>query len=549
MSNDIPTIIEAGREPLSLAGRYLADKEFARLLYGAEYGDDGSTRRVADEVRRCSYDRTTLAGTLRRQNDRWGLSGGIAANIDALERDALVVITGQQTGLFTGPLYTIYKALTAIREARRLSKTLSFPVVPVFWLAADDHDLDEIDHVAVFGDCAMPGDAGSPRIARYRPDYAQAMTGRRVSRIELGPEIDAFLDAELRLLPDGPGRDEVHALIRAAYRPEHSWVDACAMLLARWLGRFGLVLVSPDDADLKRLMGGVFSAEIGDPGASRRAVDERDTAIIAAGYRPQVGRSESSTLLFVDDNAHVRRRVDAAPNGDGFTLADSGESVSTTALRAAFDSAPERVSANALLRPVTGDAVFPTIMHVMGPGEIAYMAQTRGLYERHGIPMPIVAPRASFTIVEPTIEYLIGVSGLDLADASQPVDRWVGILAAKELDERFGETLNGCRRDLDSAYAKLMSEVADELPGVLTAVTSVAVKTQGLANRVSRALEKELRRRIRRTKGDAMRAIGDAVFPLGSPQERVYAIVPYLARYGVDRFMDALESAVQASDD
>ena len=511
-----------------LMGRYLHDPEFAREFYGAHPGDEDALRARAEMLAARSYPRKELAAILRRQNGAWRLSEETARQIDALEQGAFCAFTGQQTGLFTGPLYTVYKALTTVAWARHVTDLLAHPVVPVFWLAADDHDLEEINHAV------LPDANGRPRTLRYAAsDDAE---GRRVSRRTFGEDILPWLGDALSILGEGPGRADVLRTIRDAYQPGCSWADACAHLLAGWLGRFGLVLVSPDDPELKQLMAPLFQAEISDPEASRQALAERDAAISAAGYAPQVGRTEHATLLFMDDEAGVRRRIDLA--GDGYVWKGRDRPLSRRALRNIFEAEPERFSANALLRPVTADAVFPTLVQVMGPGEVAYMAQARGLYFRHDVLMPLVLPRARFTMIPREIERLLGDESLSLEDAFQPVDRWIGKLASAEKERQFGGALEACRQELDAAYERLDDAVRVALPGVRNAVASARMKTQGLANKLERTLAQEMRRR-ERTRKDRLERIGNALYPLGEPQERVYTVAPYLVRYGVG-WLDAV---------
>jgi len=443
-------------------------------------------------------------------------------------------MTGQQTGLFGGPLYTAYKALTAVRRARYFSQSLGIPVVPVFWLAADDHDLAEVDHTV------LPDRDGRPVTFRYQMPAGGATP--RLSRLVFDQDIAPWSEDVLARLPDGPGRDEVLAALRDAYAPGCSWAEAFARLVTRWFGRFGLVLVTPDDADLKRLMEPIFAREIADPDSSRRVLDERDRVVEAAGYSPQVARVPGATLLFVDDEAGSRRRLDLA--GDGFTWTGREAPLPRGDMLGLLERAPERFSANALLRPVSADSVFPTLAHIVGPGEIAYMAQARGLYERHGVAMPILLPRARFTIVSEQIDRLMAEEGLLIEDCFQPLDRLVGALAARAADRDFRAFVDGCRSDLDAAYEKLGHAVAEKLPGIGNAVASARMKTQALATRLERKLQRELRR-VERTRAGRLESVVNALYPLDAPQERVLPVLPFLARYG-SGFLDSVLDVISA---
>lgn len=523
----VPSLAASG-----LMGRYLRDPGFAVEFYGGHLSDALRLRERAETLLGRTYPRRELAEVLREQNRAWGMSRQTEERIAQLERGALCVFTGQQTGLFTGPLYAVYKALTAVRWAQHLNDLLGVPVVPMFWLAADDHDLAEIDHAAIFDR------DGRLRTVRYA---TSAETGaRRVSRLTFGQDITRWLDDALAVLPDGPGRGDVEKVLRNAYLPDRSWSDAFGCLAAQWFGGSGLILVSPDDARLKHLMASVFVREIRAPEASRRAVEERADAIRHAGYSPQVGLSGSGTLLFMDDDTGARRRIDR--EAGRLALAGTETRLTRREMERIVEQEPGRFSASALLRPVSADAVFPTIAHVMGAGEIAYMAQAHALYRLHDVPMPLLVPRARFTLIPEEIERLADEEHLSLDEAFQPFDRWIGLLAARATEREFGELIDACRAHLDAAYEQLDAAMAESLPGIRNAVTSARVKTQALMNRLAAKIGQEMRRKERR-RAERIGRISDALYPFGSPQERVHSVVPYLARYGTG-LLDALLDVV-----
>ena len=240
--------------------RILRDGDFAHAFYGGSIRDANALSNVAERLDKGEYPRSELANILRRQNDAWGAPDETRQNIEKLESGALTIITGQQAGLFSGPAYTIYKALAAIAWADAASEELGRDVVPVFWIAGDDADLDEIDHAV------LPGGADGPITLRY-----DAMTqGPRVSRLRFDDDISAWLDEALAAFPKGPGTEPLFETLRAAYAPGASWVDAFAKLMSSWFGRFGLILVNPDDGAMKRLSGRVLRAELEDPERSAK---------------------------------------------------------------------------------------------------------------------------------------------------------------------------------------------------------------------------------------------------------------------------------------
>ena len=515
-----------------LMGRYISDVEFAGRLYGTHYSRTEDFSALAQTIDARKYPRSKLAEILRQQNTGWGMTQETGEQIRALEEGALCVITGQQTGLFGGPLYTVYKALTAVAWARDLSAKLARPVVPVFWLAGDDHDLDEINHVV------MPGRDGRPVTWRYG---ASSNPGARVSRQVLDEDIRQWLERFVAALPDGPARNEVADAITSAYRPATSWQNACAELLTRWLGRFGIVFVTPDDGDLKRLMTPVFREEALYPEDSEQALHSFEARIISEGYRPQVVRPDKATLLFIDNESGTRSRIDYS--GEKGHITRKGDApLPPGALRRLFDAHPALFSANALLRPVTGDAVFPTIAHVMGPGETAYMAQARGLYERHKIPMPIVVPRARLSVIPQELTVQLERTGLGLDNAFRSTDSVVGLLASQRMEREFSGEMDSTHRELTAVYERVDALVSGKAPGVRSSVSSAVMKSHKIMNRISGKLEQELRRQIRREYGADITAVTGWLFPDGTPQERVYPALPFLIAYGTGWLDAVLES-------
>ena len=515
-----------------LMGRYIADADFARRLYGRHFASDDDLASLAEALSAREYPRERLCEALRRMNSRWGAGEQTKRNIAGLESGALVVLTGQQTGLFGGPLYTVYKALTAVAWARDLSERLGRQVVPVFWLAGDDHDLDEINHIL------LPGPGAEPMTFRYE---CSSLPGARVSRQRLDEDFPRWTERVFAALPEGPGRERVLADCQACYRPAASWQDACAELLTRWLGRFGLILVTPDDADLKSIMSPVFRAELLEPEASLRSLADRERAIVAEGYRPQVVRPEGASLLFVDDEAGVRRRLDFAETG--YVAQGRKAPAERSVLAMMLRTHPALFSANALLRPVTGDVVFPTIAHVMGPGETAYMAQSRGLYERHGIPMPIVVPRARLSVIEPEAAAAAERVGLPIDDAFASADRMVSLLAERRMAEGCADGVTDARRELTAIYERLSALAAEYTPGMKTAVSSALVKSHKLLGRVEGKLEQGHRANVRREHGEDIARLAGMLCPKGTPQERVYPALPYLIRHG-ERWLDAVLESI-----
>ncbi len=515
-----------------LAGKAISDKEFARRLYGGSACEEADLRQVAARIRGRDYPRSDLVSVLRTQNESWGCAPETRKALRRLEEGALCVMTGQQAGILTGPLYTVYKALSAVAWARTLEELLGEPVVPVFWIAGDDHDYEEVARVA------FPARTGFQHHLELPRSLVSGAPSARVAELRFIAEIAKWTDETVSLLPGGPGRDSVVGAIREAFTPGATPVDAFARLMVSWLGRHGIIFVNPADRRFKALLQPLFSRCSSDPVGFREAFVEQSSYVRAEGYVPQIVAAPEATLLFWDDESGNRRRVDFTPT-QGFFWRESATVHTIPEFKRIASASPERISPNAAFRPVSGDSVFPTLVHVMGPGEIAYMAQVRALYDKARVPMPLVAARAGFTVVPQEIENWLQSRSLSIEEALQPLDVWRHTLAEREKCRGLGGRISETRRALDETYEKLEHEVRNALPGMDTAVLSARIKTQGLVNKLEAKLDQGFRRRVRETMPELER-ISSFVFPGGVPQERVYSAAPFVARYGEAFFADLL---------
>ncbi len=354
-----------------------------------------------------AVDRARLAAVLRAGHARWGLRPAQARSLDRLAHpEARVVVTGQQVGWLLGPTYTLSKAVTAVRLAAQLD-TEERPVVPVFWMATQDHDVAEIDHAWVLG-----------RDERLHQLRLPLPTGPAVGRATVDPAWFETTIEHLRSIDAGDGQGGAHVddvarwLQDAAAVPGQSrprWSDVFARLMTSLLGDQGLVLLDPLDPDVARLWRPLLERELERPEASAGRVREAGHALEAHGWAPQLGRAEGATNLFVERGGGPREllRVEAGGWRVGQTPVTSAD------LRAWLDEDPTAVTPAAGLRPIAQDAVLPTAVFVVGPGELRYLAQLRGVYDLHDVPMPLAWPRASATVLQPPVRRILERFELD----------------------------------------------------------------------------------------------------------------------------------------
>ena len=515
-----------------LFGDLLYHFDRVQSFYSFNPFDRESFFRAARELSYPQAGRAALVAALEQQAAAFGAGEPSRGNIDRLRRGAAAIVTGQQVGLFGGPAFALYKALTAIRLAAWLTGS-GLDCVPVFWLAADDHDLEEVNHAYLLG-------------AEYRPQGiadagASHPAGAPVGRIRLSAGIQQSVERALTLLPESPGKEQIAAALEQAYRPGETFSSAFGRLMARLLEPFGMVLPDPTDAALRELAAGVFRQAIVSAAEFRDALLERNRQLVKAGYHAQVHVTEESTLLFLERDG---RRTALRRSGEAF--AAGNETLSPGELLALLERRPQDFSPNALLRPVVQDTLLPTVAYVGGPAELAYMAQAAPLYRRLLGRAPVVFPRASFTIVDSTVRQLLERYGLEIADAAAGPQRLREKMGPRflpaELAARFAED----ERRLEA----LLADVGQSLEPVDHTLAGAAALA---ARKMSYQLEKLKRKAGRaaaRSSGQLERdaaIMENLIHPHKEPQERVYSGISLLARFGPG-LLDKLYAEVPLED-
>ena len=454
---------------------------------------------AAGKPRRVSAD--VLAGVMPGPG-RDRLAGG----------DVLVVTTGQQPGLFTGPLYTVYKALSAIALAQRLERERGVPVVPVFWVGGDDHDFAEANHAWVLDR------AGDPVKIVLRERAADAPL-LPLFREPCGAEIRAAFEALGAALPDSEFKADVVAWLEAAYTPDRNLADAGAEALNRLLGKRG---------------GGLAVFRAHDRTAKRAAA-------------PWILRGLGETLpdgltpVMVEGRAG-RDRLRADDSGGAFVTRRSGERFTRADLERVAAEAPERLSPNVLLRPVVEAALFPTVAYVGGPAEMAYLPEAAPLFARLGVTAPAPVPRWSGLIVEARVEKVLERQGLSPADFDGPPGALEARLAREALPQDMAARLTQLRGDVEARYAQLGEAVKQIDPTLERTVQSARNAALAGTHEIEKKLVASLKRTNETLVGQLARARA-ALAPGGKPQERVLTAASFLARYGPD-LLDAIDVEV-----
>lgn len=479
-------------------------------------------------------NRKALAAALERYNRELGSDHVALANVDLLAREGtLAVVTGQQSGVFTGPAYSIYKATTAIRLARRQSELLGTPVVPVFWIAGEDHDWHEIASVL-----APAGDGVAKVALKESFEGEKRSVGLAPIPASLGEVIDEFL----ALLPDTEFKPVLAEKLRA-YAEAGPALDPAATdgqaTLADWFGRLiawlfagtGLVICNSADPALRQLEAGFFQQVVRQHEQVDEALARGHALLEEMGFKATVERVPGNLNLFTYvDGA----RLPMMGAGDQFWVRDREEQGwSTAELLDLAASHPERFSTNVVLRPVVQGVLFPDLAYVGGPGEISYFGLYRDVYRALDSQMPIVYPRESFTLVEPPVARILEKQGLSLEDAFFHLDEKKQELLERE--DRLG--LNDLFANLRSEFGGLYDGVVAKLLQLDPNLKFVTEENYKQIAVQFNKLEEKARQQHRKNCEVAVRQfdrLKAQLMPHGGLQERSVSFLPFVAKYGPD---------------
>ncbi len=472
-------------------------------FYAHYPGDPSAYAAAAKEVTYPAERRAELVAALRARN-------GDSASLDLLARpETVAVVTGQQVGLFSGPAYTVYKALTAARLSEQLN-TQGIPAVPIFWLATEDHDFAEVNHSYVFDPAHRP-------IALSVDGHAG--TGRPVGAIPItSPPLDSLREA----LGGFSYGEEVVEMVGQSYFPGTTFGAAFQALLQRLLAGHGLLFIDPLDDAVRRMAAPLLREALRDGKNMQRKLLARNQELEAAGYHAQVHLEPKTSLVFLlegDQRITLRRE-----NGD---YASKDRRYSTAEL---MDLA-EHLSPNALLRPVVQDYILPTVAYVGGPAELAYVAQSRVLYDDLLHRMPVMLSRSAFTLLDAKTAKLMDKYGLTLPSFFHGEDGVREAIAQKlipaDLASRFQQIETATARSLDELHVVLNS-----FDATLAAATDKSrAKILYQLSKLERKTAREMLQRDERTAEEA-RYMSGLIFPEKHLQERFYSILPFVATHG-----------------
>jgi bacillithiol biosynthesis cysteine-adding enzyme BshC len=471
---------------------------------------------AADEAARINYPadrRKHVAEILERQNKSWGASAKTLDNIARLRDGACAVVTGQQVGLFGGPVFSIYKALTAVKLAQEASK-LAVNCVPVFWLATEDHDLDEVNDGGVL--------SPDGQVERFSvPTHGDK--DLPVGGVTFGKQIAEVVARAAGLL----GGSETAKLLAECYRPGETFGSAFANLFARLFADLGVILLDGSDPELDQIVAPLYRQVIEQASGLNQKLMQRDEQLQAAGYHQQVRTTPTSTpLLAMRDGSRIPLHTDATGS---FSIGDAKHS--KEALIALTDSSPQTFSPNVLLRPVVQDYLLPTLAYVGGAAEVAYFAQAAILYEHFLNRVTPIVPRFSATLIEAKPQALLEKYKLSFTDVFQGPDPLRETIGAHLLGPNLQSSLDQAAAGVESSMAavkealaqldKTLVESAQNAESkMLYQITSLRARAARAETRQSEVAERHAR------------LLSNNLYPEKALQERGFLGVYFLAKHG-----------------
>ena len=463
-----------------------------------------------------------------QQQRRGAPKEAIAAAARLRDRQTVAVVTGQQAGLFGGPLFTLLKALTALDLAETLRAQHGVPVVAIFWIDAEDHDWDEVKSCGV-----LDASLTHRTIAIGDPPGAQV---EPVARVRLDDTIGAALTELANTLPQTEFTAPLLETLRNAYDPGTGMADAFARWMESVLGSRGLVVYNSADPAAKPLAASIFAREIERAGETARLAAAAGAAMESRGYNAQVTPHSDTVALFHLNTGRQPIRI------QGDTLLVGDDVRSKTALLDRVREAPHEFSPNVLLRPIVQDTLFPTICYVAGPNELAYLGQLRDIYAAFGVPMPLMTQRGTATLLDSNAARFLVRHDVQLEQLQAQDEALLNRLLESQLPPGVDAAMHDVELLLQERMEQLAMTVV-QIDATLEGAARSALgrmqddlrKLHGKMIQAAKRKDETLRRQFHHVKAQA--------FPGGHPQERSVGFVHFLNRYGptlIDRLVEEL---------
>lgn len=510
--------------------RYMSQEDSIKEFFHYSYLDKVSYEQRVEELQTRQFMRNDLAEYIQEYMKKFPKSKRIQESIEKLRKEnSVVVIGGQQAGILTGPLYSIHKVISIILLADKQEKELGIPVVPVFWIAGEDHDYLEVNHVFV------PGKEKMERLV-----YPQKITGKKMaSDIELDHSVcQEWMEKVVKEYGETEFSQSLLAFLKEAVEKSNSFVDLFSYIVMNLFKDYGLLLVDSGDKNLRVLEKEIFLKQIDQFEAIGEAVSRQQQKVKESGYSLVIEMSENPVNLFYYDE-EIQDRVLLQYEPDAKLFIEKNRTVQFTLeqLKEIASEFPYKLSNNVVTRPITQDLLFPTLAFIGGPGEIAYWAELKQAFEEMQIKMPPIVPRLNITFLERCISSDLEELQLDLLEVmSLGTEKQLSQFLQSVSNPKLEEILTSVKSEITNSYQHLEKEAEKDLKGLMPLLK----KNEDLLLKQVQFMSVKFEEAIK-LKHDVMvskfNRIERNLKPDHAPQERVWNISYFLNNYGLD-FLD-----------
>ncbi|WP_202076947.1 bacillithiol biosynthesis cysteine-adding enzyme BshC [Caldalkalibacillus salinus] len=498
------------------------------------FAEDSYRQRV-EELRQQNFPRKGLADVIRSFHQKWGIHPNVEENLRKLEdSQSVVVIGGQQAGLLLGPLYTLHKVISILTLARQQEKELGIPVVPVFWIAGEDHDYHEINHVFVPGQ-----NENVTKLSLSESEQSRtSMSYLSLPKDEVRAWLNQFFESQ----PETEFSHELKDLLLSNMEQSTTFVDYFASLLHHLFQDYGLLMIDSADEALRTLETEMFKQVIERYEEIDGHVRQGISDVMDRGYQPQVQLGEYPALLFVQDQ---EGRLLLEKIEDGFQAKVGGLHLSKDELLKMAENEPQRLSHNVVTRPLMQEMLFPTLAFVAGPGETSYWALYKGMFESFGKKMPVLAPRMSMTLIEKPIAKILSKREMPVDTVFGHMDRFRQQWLKEQDHLQLETTFTQLRENIHQAYEPVLQKL-ENVPGMDALgsknIEKVLTQVDYLEKRSVASLKSQHDVALRQ-----FDKVEQSLFPLGKLQERTHNPFTFFNKHGMVLVKHLLDLPLEAN--
>ncbi len=502
------------------------EKNLSPFYSGHSFSEDSVRQKAADF--RFTGDRNRSYEALEQFNIKLDAPAETRRRLKQLkDPNSLALVTGQQVTLYGGPLYTVYKTVTTLNYASRWEKLLGRPVIPVFWMADEDHDLEEVCQVGIFSD------------DNYLKLSCQELKANGpTGRVVLADRFKNFSDHLLSQLPESDFTSELRERIDKHYREGRTLREAFGRWMLDLFGSSGLIMAGSDDPAIKRLSSDLLALAANRSDELHKSLEEQSSRLEKSGFTRQA-MVQRSNLFYLDKEG---KRVKISMDGDAWS-AGNGQNWDWNELIDEINSYPERFSPNVFLRPMLQDRLLPTIGYVAGPGELAYYGQMRSAYNAMAMEMPLLLPRFSITLMEPAIQRISEKLPFRFEEYAGRTEDLESQFVDRKEEEDIDAIIQSWKERTENLTDQFSPRVAEIDPTLRASADKINAVVSGeldkLRSKIYRSIKKREQIQIRR-----IHRVKRHLFPDSGLQERQISMIHYMNKYGLDVW-DRLQELLQ----